>query len=395
MKHHPIIGLLALGAVLGASVRAEEQGVPGPVKTASGLSYTVLKEGKAGTQPHPGDVVYVHYVGTLLNGTKFDSSRDRKRPFDFPLGAGQVIKGWDEGVALMNVGSTVRFVVPANLAYGKQRRAKIPPDSTLVFEVELLSVKRMPRFRDVTGEDVQKTETGVSYIIDEPGEGRAIETQDVVKVRYAVWSATGDLIVCSEQRRDHRMAGTCDNLRLTRIGAKFLKDAVKLLKVGGSARFKVPADQCWGTAQVHPKLPAGTDSVWQLTLEKVVNVPAFAQLDPAKTTTTESGLKYQVIQAGPDGGAKPAATDKVTVHYTGWLPNGKMFDSSHAREETIDFPLNGVIKGWTEGVQLMQVGSTFLFEIPGNLAYGERGSPPTIPPNATLIFLVELKKIGR
>ena len=109
-------------------------------------------------------------------------------------------------------------------------------------------------------------------------------------------------------------------------------------------------------------------------------------------TTTESGLQYQVITAGE--GARPAATDTVEVHYTGTLLDGTEFDSSYKRGATVSFPLNGVIPGWTEGLQLMPVGSKYRFVIPSDLAYGpggSRGGP--IGPNATLIFEVELVAI--
>jgi len=102
---------------------------------------------------------------------------------------------------------------------------------------------------------------------------------------------------------------------------------------------------------------------------------------------TDSGLQYQVLEMGD--GARPAATDKVTVHYRGTLLNGEEFDSSYSRGEPITFALDQVIPGWTEGVQLMPVGSKFMFYIPPNLGYGPAGGGP-IGPNATLIFQVEL-----
>ncbi|RPH98433.1 MAG: FKBP-type peptidyl-prolyl cis-trans isomerase [Lysobacterales bacterium] len=102
---------------------------------------------------------------------------------------------------------------------------------------------------------------------------------------------------------------------------------------------------------------------------------------------TDSGLQYKVIQMGE--GAKPAATDRVTVHYRGTLLNGEEFDSSYSRNQPMTFQLDQVIPGWTEGVQLMPVGSKFMFYIPPGLAYGENGGGP-IGPNATLIFEVEL-----
>jgi len=105
--------------------------------------------------------------------------------------------------------------------------------------------------------------------------------------------------------------------------------------------------------------------------------------------TTASGLQYQVLQEGT--GPHPTASDTVTVHYTGTLLDGTVFDSSVERGQPISFPLQGVIAGWTEGVQLMPVGSKFRFWIPPELAYGTRGAGNgVIPPNATLIFDVEL-----
>jgi FKBP-type peptidyl-prolyl cis-trans isomerase FkpA/FKBP-type peptidyl-prolyl cis-trans isomerase FklB len=102
---------------------------------------------------------------------------------------------------------------------------------------------------------------------------------------------------------------------------------------------------------------------------------------------TDSGLQYMVVKMGE--GAKPAATDRVTVHYRGTLLNGEEFDSSYSRNQPMTFQLDQVIPGWTEGVQLMPVGSKFMFYVPPDLAYGPNGGGP-IGPNATLIFEVEL-----
>lgn len=109
------------------------------VTTKTGLKYTVLKEAPANAPvAKPGDTVKVHYTGWLPNGSKFDSSVDRNQPFDFKLGAGQVIPGWDEGVAGMKVGEKRKLVIPPELGYGSRDMGPIPPNSTLVFEVELL-----------------------------------------------------------------------------------------------------------------------------------------------------------------------------------------------------------------------------------------------------------------
>lgn len=108
--------------------------------------------------------------------------------------------------------------------------------------------------------------------------------------------------------------------------------------------------------------------------------------------TTASGLQYEVVKAGE--GEKPTAADTVTVHYTGTLTDGTKFDSSHDRGEPISFPLNGVIAGWTEGLQLMSPGSTYKFTIPSGLGYGARESGP-IPANSILLFEVELISVEK
>jgi FKBP-type peptidyl-prolyl cis-trans isomerase len=110
--------------------------------------------------------------------------------------------------------------------------------------------------------------------------------------------------------------------------------------------------------------------------------------------TTASGLQYMVVAEAADANAAmPAETDTVVVHYTGTLIDGTVFDSSVERNQPAPLQLNGVIPGWTEGLQLMKVGSKYRFFIPSDLAYGEAGAPPVIPPNSTLIFDIELLSI--
>ncbi|MHC5935770.1 FKBP-type peptidyl-prolyl cis-trans isomerase [Nostoc sp.] len=133
--------LIASNTMSDANVASTPSSDDNVVTTPSGLKYVELKEG-TGATPQPGQTVEVHYVGTLENGTKFDSSRDRGQPFSFKIGVGQVIKGWDEGLSTMKVGGRRQLIIPPELGYGSRGAGGvIPPNATLHFDVELLGVK--------------------------------------------------------------------------------------------------------------------------------------------------------------------------------------------------------------------------------------------------------------
>ncbi len=133
--------LVAVGGGTGTVFGEEPEEKPEPVKTESGLLYVDLVEG-SGQKAQDGDTAVVHYTGWLEDGTKFDSSVDRGKPFSFRLGAGRVIKGWDEGVVGMRVGTKRKLTIPSHLGYGRRGHGQvIPPDATLIFEVELLDLR--------------------------------------------------------------------------------------------------------------------------------------------------------------------------------------------------------------------------------------------------------------
>ena len=154
------------------------------IKTASGLVFIdeIIGTGK---NPKTGDKVVVHYTGTLENGTKFDSSIDRDRPFEFTIGVGRVIKGWDEGVASMKVGGKRKLIIPSNLGYGSRDMGTIPPNSTLLFDIELIEIKE--KFVDtdfsLPGKE-EVTESGLRMIIHKEGNGQIPIAGQTVKVHY-------------------------------------------------------------------------------------------------------------------------------------------------------------------------------------------------------------------
>ena len=171
---------------------------------------------------------------------------------------------------------------------------------------------------------------------------------------------------------------------------KIVKDdvitSIKIIRIGKAAK-KFNAEKTFADYFVKK------EAADKLAAEKQKEVKEKALKEFLNAKTTPSGLKYIVLQEGT--GNKPVATSNVKVHYTGMFLDGKVFDSSVQRGETIDFGLNQVIKGWTEGVQLMKEGAKYKFYIPSNLAYGERGAGGVIPPNTDLIFEVELIKINQ
>jgi FKBP-type peptidyl-prolyl cis-trans isomerase len=369
-----VLGLFALPEVTCQDPGKKQDGIPAceeMKKTASGLEWGILKPGNGGEAPSDADTVEVHYTGWLTDGTKFDSSRDRGATTKF--GVTQVIKGWTEGLKLMTPGMRCKFVIPGDLAYGPQGSPpRIPANATLVFDVELVNVIRMPKMRPANPDKQTVLGNGVKYELVKAGTGKAIGEGNGIALRFAIWAAEGQLLECTE-RSGQKLGGTLDSLRWP-----FLKDIVKDLKVGGIVRADVP------NALLQQ---AQSDTVWELELLKVTEMPKFRLPAADKVVTTQSGLQYEAIDQGK--GDSPKASSKVKAHYTGWLTNGKLFDSSHARGEPTEFPLNRVIPGWTEGLQLMKPGAKFLFQIPPELGYGARDSG-TIPPNSTLIFLVEL-----
>ena len=216
----------------------------------------------------------------------------------------------------------------------------------------------------------------------------------MVAAHFTGWLEDGTLLESTV------MNGKPAQFKLDQVSIKGWVEGLQLMTKGEKRRFWIPAAIGFGE-NPPPGAPKG-DLIFDFELLEFQEGPKSAEpiaapddvaASPADAEKTGSGLSFKVLSAGA-GSAHPAETDEVLVHYTGWTTDGKMFDSSVARGEPISFPLNGVIAGWTEGVQLMVEGEKRRFWIPGDLAYGETPSRPGAP-SGTLVFEVELIKIGK
>ncbi|MBA2581777.1 MAG: FKBP-type peptidyl-prolyl cis-trans isomerase [Bacteroidetes bacterium] len=217
--------------------------------TESGLTYKIIHEGK-GIRAKAGDMVFVHYTGKLTNDTVFDSSLFRNQPFKFKLGTGQVIKGWDEGIALLNVGDKAIFTIPSKLGYGERNMGKIPSNSTLIFEVELLSIVEKPKPFDVKGKDTITTSSGLKYIKINETKGAAATAGSNVYVHYTGYLSDGSVFDSSVERGEPFTF----QLGQGRVIAGW-DEGIAKLKVGEKAQLIVPHTLGYGERGFPPVIP--------------------------------------------------------------------------------------------------------------------------------------------
>jgi peptidylprolyl isomerase len=230
-------------------------------------------------------------------------------------------------------------------------------------------------------EDATKTASGLAYKVLSSGTGTEKPSAEAkVTVHYTGWTTDGKMFYSSVMR------GRPATFGLNQVIAGWT-EGLQLMVVGDKVRFWIPTELAYKGA---PGKPEGM-LVFDVELVEIKNpiaAPSDVTAPPADAIRTASGLAYKVLSSGT-GTDRPSEDSKVTVDYTGWTTDGKMFDSSIQRGTPATFPLNRVIKGWTEGVQLMVVGEKTRFWIPENLAYqGRPGAPAGL-----LVFDVELKEI--
>lgn len=226
--------------------------------------------------------------------------------------------------------------------------------------------------------DATTTKSGLATKVIKPGTGAIHPGKDeVVTIDYSGWTSDGKMFDSSVAR------GRPVTISTKRL-IPGMGEGVELMTVGETLRMWIPQSLAYKGAQGKPQ---GT-LVFDVTLVDLpTRAPADVKAPPAGAQRTHSGIAYQVLQPGT-GTRHPTSADKVTVQYTGWTTDGKMFDSSLPRGAPSTFALDRVIPGWTEGIQLMTEGEKMRFWIPENLAYGGKQ-----PPFGTLVFDVELIRI--
>lgn len=363
--------------------------------TASGLKYKLTQQGN-GTKATTGTKVKVHYTGTLTDGKKFDSSRDRGQPLELTLGRGQVIKGWEEGIALLKVGDRAILTIPPSLGYGASGAGEvIPPNATLIFDVEIMEVKEGVKPWKLPNTQKQATASGLQYIMVEASknpQAPKAENGSTVSVHYTGF-LDGEKIFDSSIERGNPITFNLGEGRVI----KGWEEGIALMRVGDKMRLIIPPHLGYGPNGAGGVIPPNATLYFDVELVNVKTPTRPWDLSGIKTDTltTPSGLKYIVVEKSKNTDAPKAENGKtVEVHYIGFLDNGKVFDNSIDRGNPISFQLGigQVIKGWDEGIGLMQVGDKFRLIIPSELGYGANGNAG-IPPNATLYFDVELKDV--
>ena len=358
--------------------------------TASGLTYKITHKGN-GPQAHAGAKVKVHYTGRLTDGKVFDTSTGRGEPIEFTLGKGQVIAGWDEGIALLHVGDKAVLTIPSKLGYGEQGTQGIPGGATLIFDVELVDVKEGIKPWNVTSTDIKTTKTGLQYIVVEKNPDPAakrVENGQTVSVHYTGF-LKGNKVFDSSIERGNPITFPLGQGRVIRGW----EEGISLMNVGDKYRLIIPPSLGYGEKGAGGVIPPNATLYFDVEVVATKDGVKPYDVRGKDTITIPSGLKYIEVFRTQDTTAKQAEKGKtVEVHYTGFLSSGKVFDSSVERGNPISFPLGAgqVIKGWDEAISLMRVGDKLRLIIPPTLGYGERGAGGVIPPNATLYFDVEL-----
>ncbi len=357
---------------------------PGTATTKAGIAYRTLSAGKDTTTAKEWDEVTINFSGWTRDGRLIASSVVSDKPQTFAL----YRKGqwWPEVIGTMSAGQKSRFWIPGELSTRPRERRL----GDLVFDIELISIKAQnpppPVPENLTAPaDAKKTASGIPYEILASGKGKTKPVaQSLVKVNFTVWTESGALQDSSIIR------GEPGDFAMNRLPVPLWAKVLEEMVVGDRWRVWVSGDKM--PQRGRKAKPEGFIFEFELIEINQRPKPPAAPKDvakpPASAKKTDKGVFYVVLEPGK-GSAHPQPTDRVAVNYTGWSTDGKMFDSSIPSAQPSKFRLNGVIKGWTDGLQTMVVGDKTRFWIPEALAYKDQPGRP----QGMLVFDVELLEI--
>ena len=366
-----------------------------------------VKDG-SGEPIRAGQLIKVHYKGYLavdsatvnkaaadstVEAPYFANSYYSEQPLEFTVGVGQVIEGWDKGLVGMKVGEVRELSVPSVMAYGDNSLEGIPPNSDLMFVVELVHAEK-PLEADKFPADIEKLKwrdmgRGLKVYDEKAGNGKQNVAGNVIKVHYTGWLLSGRKFGSSKDlgKPLEAVMGAGKMIKGWETGLEGMREGgVRWLRVspamgyGATAFSMIPPNSTlifrveMVSSDVDPELAKHMDFFPDTTLLKYENGP--------------EGLRYAVVKQGE--GEPARSGHRAIVHYTGWMVNGYKFDSSRDRGQPFAFELGAgnVIRGWELGVQGMLPGEKRILVVPPGLGYGSRGAGP-IPGGATLIFAVE------
>lgn len=356
------------------------------VKTSTGLVYKKIVDNPAGEAPKRNDTVLINYTGWRhTTGETFFTNRTQGQPI--PLNLATTAAGFTEAMQLVKKGETAVLWVPPEIGYKTQPQGK---PEMLVYEIELVEIVRAPEVPpdyNAPPATAKATKSGARYAVVKSGGGKErARTFDTVTFDYTAWDAEGRMFDSTEMRKRPAIVPP---FRQSAVMEEILTTTAK----GDRVRFWVDADKM-AVGGKASGLPSGL-LCYELEMKEIEKAPGTppppppdVAAPPAGAQRTARGVSYRVLEAGK-GGPKPGPTDTVKVHYTGWTTDGRMFDSSQIKNTPADFALNGVIAGWTDGMQQMAVGDRVRLWIPEELAY--KGAPGK--PQGMLVFDIELLEI--